>query len=76
MKLLASLGISIYFFYRDMVNINTPKQGVDVAGASLPVAIVFFVLQIGSIIVFVIFLLVEAFRIKEVEVCDVSAGRT
>jgi hypothetical protein len=68
LKLAGSLGIAIYFFYRDILNINKPKAGVDVSNAALPVAIVFFMLQIGSILVFAVFLLVEAFRIKTVEV--------
>lgn len=68
LKLMGSLGIAIYFFYRDVLNISTPKAGVDVSNAALPVAIVFFMLQIGSILVFAVFLLVEAFRIKTVEV--------
>ena len=68
LKLAATLGVSIYFFYRDMTNIKSPKAGVVVDDDAEAVAIIFFLLQLGATIVFFIFLLVEAFRVKTVVV--------
>jgi hypothetical protein len=75
LKLAGSLGLAIYFFYRDILNINKPKAGVDVSNAALPVAIIFFLLQIGSILVFAVFLLVEVFRIKKKTVGATGRGK-
>eukprot|EP00055_Hartaetosiga_balthica_P010829 m.47463 g.47463 ORF g.47463 m.47463 type:complete len:847 (-) comp7332_c0_seq4:1325-3865(-) len=60
-QMLGSLGVTIFWFVQD---VNTKKK----SGSSLIVASVFFGLSVIAILAFAVFLLVEAFRVKKVEV--------